>query len=79
MKEYIGEQTKKALKNFPFHVYKVHKEFIFALVQIKKAAAIANFEAGNIPRDVKTAIVKACDDVLAGDKKSFKKLSFSRL
>jgi aspartate ammonia-lyase len=66
MKEYIGEQTKKALKNFPFHVYKVHKEFIFALVQIKKAAAIANFEAGNISRDVKTAIVKACDDVLAG-------------
>ncbi len=66
MKEYIGEQTKKALKNFPFHVYKVHKEFIFALVQIKKAAAIANFEAGNIPRDVKLAVVKACDDVLAG-------------
>ena len=37
-----------------------------ALAQIKKAAAMANFEAGNISRDVKNAIVKACDEVLAG-------------
>ena len=66
MKIYYGEQTEKALKNFPFAVYKVHKEFIFALVQIKRSAAIANFEAGNIPRGVKDAIVRACDDILAG-------------
>ena len=65
-KKYYGPQTEKALKNFPFDVYKVHKEFIFALVQIKKAAAIANFEAGNFSRNIKNAIVKACDDILAG-------------
>ncbi len=65
-KKYYGPQTEKAVKNFPFHVYKVHKEFIFALVQIKRAAAAANFEAGNFSRGIKNAIVKACDNVLAG-------------
>ncbi len=65
-KKYYGPQTEKAIKNFPFHVYKVHKEFIFGLVQIKKAAAIANFEAGNFSRDIKNAIVKACNDILEG-------------
>src|ERR1051326_7487980 len=65
-KKYYGQQTENGLKNFPFDVYKVHKEFIFALVQIKKAAAIANHEAGNFSRDIKNAIVAACDDILAG-------------
>ncbi len=65
-KIYYGEQTKKALKNFPFNVYKVHKEFIFALVKIKKAAAIANFEAGNISQQIKNAIVRVCDEILEG-------------
>lgn len=37
-----------------------------ALAQIKKAAAMANFEAGNISRDVKNAIVRAADEVLEG-------------
>ncbi|MDE2312037.1 MAG: aspartate ammonia-lyase [Patescibacteria group bacterium] len=68
-KIYYGEQTKKALKNFPFDVYKVHREFIIALVQIKKAAAAGNFLAGNISRDVKAAITKACDEILAGKHK----------
>ncbi len=66
MKKYYGEQTEKAIKNFPFGVYRVHRQFIWALAQIKKAAAIANFEAGNFGRDIKNAIVRACDEVLAG-------------
>src|ERR1700722_3773327 len=65
-KKYYGQQTENALKNFPFHVYKVHKEFIFALVEIKMAAAIANHEAGNFNAAIKNAIVKACKDILAG-------------
>ena len=65
-KIYYGEETKKALRNFPFSVYKVHKEFLMALVQIKKAAATANFLAGKISRDVKIAIIKACEEILEG-------------
>lgn len=37
-----------------------------ALAQIKKAAAMANFDAGNISRDFKNAIVRAADEVLEG-------------
>ncbi len=65
-KQYFGAQTQKAIKNFPFHVYKVHKEFIAALAKIKRSAAIANHEAGNFHRDISDAIVKAADEVLAG-------------
>lgn len=65
-KKYYGEQTEKALRNFPFDVYKVHKEFITALVQIKRAAAVANYEAGNFGIDIKNAIVRACDEILSG-------------
>jgi aspartate ammonia-lyase len=65
-KIYYGEQTKKALNNFPFHVYRVHREFIAALTLIKKAAAAANFKDGGISREIKDAIIKAADEVLAG-------------
>jgi len=66
MKKYYGAQTEKAIKNFPFQVYRVHSEFIMALAIIKKAAAMANFEAGNFSRSIKEAITKACDEILAG-------------
>ncbi len=63
-KKYFGEQTQKALKNFPFDTSPFHREFIIALAQIKKAAAIANFTAGNFNRNVKNAIVKAADEII---------------
>lgn len=65
-KQYYGEQTEKALKNFDFDVYRVHKEFIQALVKIKKATALANFEDQGISVEIKNAIVKACDEILSG-------------
>jgi aspartate ammonia-lyase len=72
MPKYYGQQTEKAIKNFPFGTHKWHKEFIMALAQIKKAAAVANFDAGNISRDVKNAIVRAADEVLEGLSTSLK-------
>lgn len=66
LKKYYGEQTAKAIKNFPFDVYPVPKAFVMALVQIKRSAAIANCEAGNFSRAIRDAIVKACDEILAG-------------
>ncbi len=68
-KKYYGEQTQKAIKNFPFDVPGWHKEFIVALAQIKKAAAMANFEAGNFSRNIKNAIVAAADEIIAGKHK----------
>ena len=65
-KKYFGEQTQKAIKNFPFDVPGFHWEFIVALAQIKKAAAMANFESGNFNRNIKNAIVAAADEIIAG-------------
>ena len=64
MQKYYGAETEKALKNFPFSTHKIRVEFIKAMVQIKKAAAVANFKAGKISKVVATAIVKACDEIL---------------
>ncbi|MBI3888717.1 aspartate ammonia-lyase [Candidatus Nomurabacteria bacterium] len=66
MKKYYGAETEKALKNFPFSTHLVRVEFIFAVVKIKKAAASANFAAGNISKEIKNAIIKACDEILSG-------------
>lgn len=66
MKTYFGEETKKALRNFPFSTHKVRMEFILAIVRIKKSAAIANFKTGNLKQNISRAIVKSCDEILAG-------------
>ncbi|MCL5775254.1 MAG: lyase family protein [Patescibacteria group bacterium] len=66
MQKYFGEETKKALRNFPFSTHPVKMEFILALVKIKKAAAIANFKSGGITQPTKNAIVRAADEILSG-------------
>ena len=66
MKTYYGEETKKALKNFPFSAPKTKMEFVFAMVKIKKAAAIANYKAGNLSRDIQNATIKVCNEILKG-------------
>ncbi|MFZ1074994.1 MAG: aspartate ammonia-lyase [Minisyncoccia bacterium] len=67
MKKLYGAQTEKALANFPFHFRKTPKEFIRAIVEIKKAGAIAHGKAGELDAGRKTAIVKACDEILKGE------------
>ncbi len=61
-----GPQTKAALENFPFDYPRAHKEFYYAIVMIKKAAAAANFKAGKITKSQSEKIVKACDEILKG-------------
>lgn len=63
---FYGPQTKASLENFPFEYHKVNKEFIYAIVMIKKAAAIANFKAKKINKKVSDKIVFACNEVLSG-------------
>ena len=42
-------------------------EFITSLAYIKKASAITNCEVGVLDKDVCDAIVKACDEIIAGN------------
>lgn len=61
-----GDETKKAMINFPFNSNTTRIEFLLAMVQIKKAAAIANYKAGKLNINLKNAITNVCDEILSG-------------
>lgn len=61
-----GPQTRAALENFPFDYHKTLREFIYAIVIIKKAAAAANFQAGKLTKEQSLKIIAACDEILKG-------------
>lgn len=65
-KKYFLKQTEQALQNFPFPLPKTHMELIYAIVEIKTAAARANYLSGKLDRQKKDSIFRACDDVLSG-------------
>lgn len=62
---YYGAQTARAVQNFPVSGQRPHPAFVRAMVQIKRAAALANMETGRLPRELGHAIVEAADEVLA--------------
>src|SRR3990167_9047881 len=61
-----GPQTKASLENFPFEYHRVMLEFVYAMVMIKKAAAVANLKAGKLKKKLADKIVIACDEILKG-------------
>jgi fumarate hydratase class II len=61
-----GAQTQRSLHHFHISTEKMPTALIFALVAVKKAAAKVNAELKLLPADKADAIVKACDEVLAG-------------
>jgi fumarate hydratase class II len=61
-----GAQTQRALQNFPATGLRMPRSFIRALGLIKHAAAAANAELGDLPRDLAAAIQAAALDVAAG-------------
>src|SRR3989338_2869758 len=63
---YYGIQTDRAVENFPISGLKAHPRFIDAYLYVKKAAALANLKEGVLPKESAQAIVKACDEILAG-------------
>ena len=63
---YYGVQTLRAYENFKISGIKVHGEFIKAIVEVKKSAAIANKKVGVLPVNVADAMIQACDEILSG-------------
>ena len=61
-----GAQTQRAIQNFPSTGLRMPRTFIRALGLIKHAAAGANAELGDLPRDVCAAIEAAALEVAAG-------------
>lgn len=63
---YYGIQSLRAKENFRISGTRVHPEFIRAIAEVKKAAAITNRDIGVIPAKIANAMVEACDDILSG-------------
>ncbi|MER3489233.1 MAG: class II fumarate hydratase [Meiothermus sp.] len=63
-----GAQTQRSIQNFPIGTerFKMPRSIIRALGILKKAAALANAELGELPRDKAELIVRAADEVIAG-------------
>ncbi|BBD60172.1 aspartate ammonia-lyase [Nostoc sp. HK-01] len=63
---YYGIQTLRATENFPISGIKPLPTYVDSCLIIKKATAIVNGELGCISQDISQAIVKASDEILAG-------------
>jgi fumarate hydratase, class II len=65
---YWGAQTQRSLEYFPIGVdrFRWGRPMIRALGLVKKAAAQANADLGQLPRPVADAIVAAADEVIGG-------------
>ena len=66
---YWAAQTQRSIQNFPIGVdrFQWGRPIIRALGILKKAAAQANAELGELPAAVADLIVRAADEVIAGD------------
>ncbi|WP_027482210.1 class II fumarate hydratase [Deinococcus pimensis] len=65
---YWGAQTQRSIQNFPIGVdrFRFTRPVIRALGILKKGAAQANADLGELPRDIADLITRAADEVIAG-------------
>ncbi|MFA5662695.1 class II fumarate hydratase [Castellaniella sp.] len=65
---YWGAQTQRSIENFPIGVdrFRWQSPMIRALGILKKAAALANAELGELPEEIAALIVQAADEVIDG-------------
>ncbi len=65
---YWGAQTQRSLINFPIGVerFRMPRAIVRALGILKKAAALANADLGELPREKAELIVRAAEEVIAG-------------
>src|SRR5271165_588773 len=66
---YFGIHTLRAFENFPItgNPISIYPDLIRALACIKQAAALANRELGLLDQERTDAIVKACEEIRAGE------------
>ena len=61
-----GVQTRRAMDNFRASGRTARTEMVRAYAIVKKAAAMANMETGDLDDEIGIAIVTACDEILEG-------------
>ena len=62
-----GAQTQRSLQNFDISGERQPREIIRALAIVKRSSAVVNTRLGVLPQDRADAIVRAADEVLAGE------------
>ena len=65
---YYGVQTQRAINNYQISATKMsdYPEYVIAMGYVKKAAALANEAVGQLDHTIADAMVKACDEIIAG-------------
>jgi len=61
-----GAQTQRAVENFPISGRMFGRAFLLALGHVKRACAQANVSLGYLDARLGAAMVRACDEVIAG-------------
>ncbi len=63
---YYGVQTLRALENFNISGITLNffPDFVKSLAMVKMAAAKANYELGQLPKDIHDAILQACQEII---------------
>jgi aspartate ammonia-lyase len=64
---YYGISSQRAYENFNISHNKVNKHLIYALVLVKKAAAMAHINIDELSDNIGNAIISACDEILEGN------------
>ena len=64
--KYWAAQTQRSYENFKIGGEIMPREITHAYEILKKAAAIANYNLGKLPKEKLDAIVAACDEVISG-------------
>jgi fumarate hydratase class II len=61
-----GAQTQRSLENFKIGKEKMPMRLIHAFAHLKKACALANHQFDKLDDEIKTSIIKVCDEILSG-------------
>ncbi len=66
---YWGVQTLRALENFNVSLVPLrnYSTLVRSMAMVKKACALANRDLGHLSKKYATAIVQACDEIIAGN------------
>jgi len=64
---YYGAQTQRAVENYPISGVRAPRALIVACAMVKKAAALANRDVGNLEPRIAEAIAAAADRVVEGE------------
>src|SRR5918996_2280054 len=65
-KALYGAQTQRARENFAISGLPPQPDYLWGMIVIKKAAALANMDTGRLDKKIGEAIVEAADEALAG-------------